>query len=97
MTSQGDVIGVLQLVNARDRDGALQPAYAGIRPKPHAPDAAACDFLVSGPAEHGIGGLVCLYGIGGDVSLAAIGEKLQSGDITTERMTETLYRSLTAD
>jgi L-2-hydroxyglutarate oxidase LhgO len=44
-------------------DGALLPAYAGIRPKPHAPDAAACDFLVSGPAEHGIRGLVCLYGI----------------------------------
>ena len=44
-------------------DGALLPAYAGIRPKPHAPGAAACDFLVSGPAEHGIGGLVCLYGI----------------------------------
>ena len=44
-------------------DGALQPAYAGIRPKPHAPDAAACDFLVAGPAAHGIRGLVCLYGI----------------------------------
>lgn len=44
-------------------DGALIPAYAGIRPKPHAPRAAACDFLVSGPAEHGIRGLVCLYGI----------------------------------
>ncbi|MFH1870938.1 MAG: NAD(P)/FAD-dependent oxidoreductase [Pseudomonadota bacterium] len=44
-------------------DGALLPAYAGIRPKPHAPGAAACDFLVSGPAEHGVRGLVCLYGI----------------------------------
>jgi L-2-hydroxyglutarate oxidase LhgO len=44
-------------------DGALLPAYAGIRPKPHAPGAPACDFLVSGPAEHGIRGLVCLYGI----------------------------------
>ncbi|MFA4970701.1 MAG: FAD-dependent oxidoreductase, partial [Sulfuritalea sp.] len=44
-------------------DGALLPAYAGIRPKPHAPGAAACDFLVSGPAEHGVPGLVCLYGI----------------------------------
>ena len=32
-------------------------------------------------------GMVCLYGIGGDVSLAVIGEKLQSGDVTTERMT----------
>jgi L-2-hydroxyglutarate oxidase LhgO len=44
-------------------DGALAPAYAGIRPKPHAPDEPACDFLVCGPAEHGVQGLVCLYGI----------------------------------
>ena len=44
-------------------DGALQPAYAGIRPKPHAPGEAARDFLVSRPAEHGVPGLVCLYGI----------------------------------
>jgi len=44
-------------------DGALLPAYAGIRPKPHAPGQAACDFLISGPADHGIPGLVNLYGI----------------------------------
>ncbi|MDP1612646.1 MAG: NAD(P)/FAD-dependent oxidoreductase [Sulfuritalea sp.] len=44
-------------------DGALLPAYAGIRPKPHAPGAPARDFMVSGPAEHGSRGLVCLYGI----------------------------------
>jgi len=44
-------------------DGALLPAYAGIRPKPHSPGAPACDFLVSGPAQHGVPGLVCLYGI----------------------------------
>ncbi|MCK9381008.1 MAG: NAD(P)/FAD-dependent oxidoreductase [Sulfuritalea sp.] len=44
-------------------DDALLPAYAGIRPKPHAPGEAARDFLVSGPAEHGVRGLVCLYGI----------------------------------
>ena len=44
-------------------DGALVPAYAGVRPKPHAPGEPACDFLVSGPAEHGVPGLVCLYGI----------------------------------
>lgn len=44
-------------------DGALLPAYAGIRPKPHAPGEAARDFIVSGPAEHGIRQLVCLYGI----------------------------------
>jgi len=44
-------------------DGALLPAYAGIRPKPHAPGQAACDFLISDPAQHGIPGLVNLYGI----------------------------------
>ena len=44
-------------------DGALVPAYAGIRPKAHAPGRPARDFLVSGPAAHGISGLVCLYGI----------------------------------
>jgi L-2-hydroxyglutarate oxidase LhgO len=44
-------------------DDALQPAYAGIRPKPHAPGEAARDFIVSGPAQHGVNGLVNLYGI----------------------------------
>jgi len=45
------------------KDGALSPAYSGIRPKPHAPGEAAADFLVHGPARHGVSGLVCLYGI----------------------------------
>lgn len=44
-------------------DGALLPAYAGIRPKAHGPDQPARDFLVRGPAAHGVPGLVCLYGI----------------------------------
>jgi len=44
-------------------DGALTPAYAGIRPKPHARGDAARDFIIQGPAEHGVAGLVCLYGI----------------------------------
>jgi L-2-hydroxyglutarate oxidase LhgO len=44
-------------------DGALQPGYAGIRPKINAPDEATADFVVQGPAEHGIPGLVNLYGI----------------------------------
>ncbi len=42
-------------------DGALAPAYAGIRPKISRHSAA--DFLIQGPAEHGIGGLVNLFGI----------------------------------
>jgi L-2-hydroxyglutarate oxidase LhgO len=44
-------------------DGALLPAYAGIRPKPHPPGQPAQDFLVHGPRRHGIKGLLCLYGI----------------------------------
>jgi L-2-hydroxyglutarate oxidase LhgO len=45
------------------RDGALQPGYAGIRPKISGPDEPAADFVVQGPPEHGIPGLVNLYGI----------------------------------
>lgn len=44
-------------------EAALQPAYAGIRPKPHPAGAPAADFVVSGPAEHGLPGLVNLFGI----------------------------------
>jgi len=45
------------------RDGALQPGYAGIRPKISGPDEPAADFVVQGPAAHGISGLVNLYGV----------------------------------
>ena len=44
-------------------DGALIPAYAGIRPKPHARGDAARDFVIDGPAQHGVAGLVNLFGI----------------------------------
>ncbi len=44
-------------------DGALAPGYAGIRPKIAGPGEAAPDFLVQGPGEHGVRGLVNLFGI----------------------------------
>jgi L-2-hydroxyglutarate oxidase LhgO len=44
-------------------DGALQPGYAGIRPKISGPGEPAADFLVQGPESHGVPGLVNLYGI----------------------------------
>jgi L-2-hydroxyglutarate oxidase LhgO len=44
-------------------DGALQPAYAGIRPKINGPQDAAADFRVDGPQTHGIPGVVNLFGI----------------------------------
>jgi L-2-hydroxyglutarate oxidase LhgO len=44
-------------------DGALVPDYAGIRPKLTGPGEKAADFLIDGPAEHGLPGLVHLFGI----------------------------------
>ncbi len=45
------------------RDGALQPGYSGIRPKIVPPGAPAQDFYVQGPGDHGVAGLVNLFGI----------------------------------
>lgn len=44
-------------------DGAILPGYAGIRPKIQAPGEPARDFAVQGPSDHGVDGLVNLYGI----------------------------------
>lgn len=44
-------------------DGALQPAYAGIRPKLHGPGEPAPDFLIQREDAHGVPGLVNLFGI----------------------------------
>lgn len=45
-------------------DRALQPAYSGVRPKLEAADGSPLtDFIVQGPAEHGVAGLANLYGI----------------------------------
>ncbi len=41
----------------------LQPAYAGIRPKLMGPDGGFADFRIDGPEEHGLPGLVNLFGI----------------------------------
>ena len=45
------------------KDGALHPGYTGIRPKIHGPSEPAPDFLIQGPRDHGVAGLVNLYGI----------------------------------
>jgi L-2-hydroxyglutarate oxidase LhgO len=44
-------------------DGALAPAYSGIRPKIVGPGEPAADFRIDGPPTHGVPGLVNLFGI----------------------------------
>jgi L-2-hydroxyglutarate oxidase LhgO len=44
-------------------DGALMPSYSGIRPKIVPPAVATQDFLIQGPREHGVSGLINLFGI----------------------------------
>lgn len=44
-------------------DGALAPGYAGVRPKISGRGEPAADFVVQGPREHGVPGLVHLFGI----------------------------------
>jgi L-2-hydroxyglutarate oxidase LhgO len=44
-------------------DNALTPDYAGIRPKLTGRSEPAADFRLDGPAEHGLPGLVHLFGI----------------------------------
>ncbi len=60
-------------------DGALAPAYSGIRPKLSGPGEPAADFRIDGPAQHGCPGVVQLFGIespGLTASLAIANEVL---------------------
>jgi L-2-hydroxyglutarate oxidase LhgO len=44
-------------------DGALMPSYSGMRPKIVPPAVASQDFLIQGPGDHGVEGLINLFGI----------------------------------
>ena len=45
------------------KDGALAPAYSGVRPKLQGPGQPASDFMLQGPQAHGVAGLMNLFGI----------------------------------
>jgi L-2-hydroxyglutarate oxidase LhgO len=61
-------------------EGALQPGYAGIRPKISGPQEPAADFVVQGPETHSVPGLVNLYGIEspGLTAALAIAERVET-------------------
>jgi L-2-hydroxyglutarate oxidase LhgO len=44
-------------------EGALQPGYAGVRPKIARPGGSTTDFLLQTEKEHGVAGLINLFGI----------------------------------
>ena len=59
-------------------DGSLQPSYAGIRPKLSGPGEPARDFVIDGPAQHGLPGLIQLFGFEspGLTSALAVGQRV---------------------
>jgi len=63
-------------------EGALFPDYAGIRPKLSAPGAPAMDFCIQGVADHGLAGLIALYGI----ESPGLTASLALADHVTERL-----------
>jgi L-2-hydroxyglutarate oxidase LhgO len=60
------------------KDGALSPDYSGVRPKIVGKGQPSADFVIDGPENHGVPGLVNLIGIEspGLTSSLAIGEKV---------------------
>jgi L-2-hydroxyglutarate oxidase LhgO len=44
-------------------DGALEPAYAGMRPKISGPGEPSADFRIDVPAKHGVSSVINLFGI----------------------------------
>jgi L-2-hydroxyglutarate oxidase LhgO len=70
-------------------DGALTPDYAGIRAKITPRGAPAADFVIQGPHDHGVAGLINLYGIEspGLTASLAIADRVVAlaGDMTAVR------------
>ncbi len=59
-------------------DGSLSPDYSGIRPKLTGPGEPQADFLIDTPAQHGLPGLVQMFGIEspGLTSSLSLGEEV---------------------
>jgi len=64
------------------KDDALQPAYAGIRPKTVPQGSPDADFQVQDPDEHGVAGLVNFFGI----ESPGLTSSLALADVLCERL-----------
>jgi L-2-hydroxyglutarate oxidase LhgO len=64
-------------------EGALQPGYAGIRPKISAKGEPPADFRIDGRERHGIEGLVNLYGIESPGLTASLAIARHAADLLT--------------
>jgi L-2-hydroxyglutarate oxidase LhgO len=64
------------------RDGALEPDYAGLRPKIHGPGEPQPDFRLDDVRIHGLEGLVALFGI----ESPGLTSSLAIGEATAERL-----------
>ncbi len=62
------------------KDGELQPGHTGVRPKLTLEQATANDFVIHGKKDHGIDGLINLFGIESPrlTSSMAIGEYVKA-------------------
>jgi L-2-hydroxyglutarate oxidase LhgO len=83
-------------------DGQLSPAYAGIRPKLVRRGEAAADFCISGPADHGVVGVVNLFGMEspGLTASLALADRIASiacGDTTSSARADEGCETLRVD
>jgi L-2-hydroxyglutarate oxidase LhgO len=76
----GDFLDFIRSYYPRLEAERLHPDYTGIRPKLYREGEPAADFAIHGPQEHGLPGLVALYGIEspGLTAALAIGETVAS-------------------
>jgi L-2-hydroxyglutarate oxidase LhgO len=63
-------------------DGVLMPSYSGMRPKIVPPAVASQDFLIQGPRDHGVAGLINLFGIESPGLTSSLAIADQVGELT---------------
>jgi L-2-hydroxyglutarate oxidase LhgO len=73
-------------------EGDLQPAYSGIRPKLLGQGCGDSDFVIQGPADHGISGFVNLLGIESPGLTASLGIAKHVAQLCGVRSVEALCR-----